>query len=193
MPSLAESQFYSGTGTQVTTEAPLDFLAGPSHGNTPTIRLDLSGQTQPAAQRIPTPTDGGLVPLSSDAQPILGFQRNQYAAKVGESFTVVVTAADFPAEAQGTAIIRFRPDIVLADSVDSRLDLPARIDNQRGQVQLQITPQVAGEATREIARITFTSQEAGLSYLIFGNAVGAQGARGLPDNVELQNSRIVVR
>ncbi len=193
MPSLAESQFFSGTGTQVTTEAPLDFLAGPTRGNAPTIRLDLSGQAAPASQRIPAPTEGGPAPLPSDAEPVLGFQRNQYQSGVGESFTVAITAADFPANAQGTAIIRFRPDIVLADQVASNLNLPSRIDNERGLVELQITPQVAGQSTREIATITFTAQQAGLSYLIFGNAVGAQGARGLPDNVELQNSRIVVR
>lgn len=193
VPNLGESQFYSGTGTRVSTEASMDFMSGPAGANTPTIRLDLSGARAAAALPTPAQNQGGTAPLPSEAQPVLGFQRNSYQTSPGDSFDVSITAADFPANVSGTAIIRFRPDIVTADRVRSQINLPSQIDNDRGIVQIQITPQVAGQTTREIATITFTAGEAGLSYLIFGNAVGAQGARGLPENVELRNSRIVVR
>ena len=84
-------------------------------------------------------------------------------------------------------------DLVEAMEVATSANIPYRIDNDRGEIRLELTANVAGEATREIASIQFRGVSTGLSYLIFANAVGASGPEGLPANVEMRASRIVIR
>ena len=195
MPSIAEAELYSGTGTRVTTENPLDFLEGPTHRGQPTIRLDLAGAPRPAAERIPLPEPAAAAeaPPPGEAAPTLAFVRASYDAQVGEVFDVGLTASGFAAEAAGTAVIRFRPEIVEALEVVPQVNLPVRIDNEAGQVLLELTPEVGGGAPREIATVRFRADEAGLSYLLFGGTAGVEGAEDLSPDVELRNSRIVVR
>lgn len=191
LPAVTEAQFYSGTGLRVGTVNPNDFLERPITRDVPTIQLDLSGD---ARATVPAPAAAQSTPLpEAEAAPQLSFQRSSYVNGINDPFDVVVTASGFPSNSGGQAVIRFRPDVVQVDAVESALSLPFEIDNERGQIIMELTPQVAGLSTREIATIRFRGVEAGLSYLIFGNAVGASGARGLPEGTGLRNSRIVIR
>ncbi|MEM9427875.1 MAG: hypothetical protein AAGA32_00050 [Pseudomonadota bacterium] len=194
LPSVAEAEFYSGTGVRVAATNPNDFLARPGTEGAPTIRLDLSGSVPPAAGRVPLPeaTPSQALP-ATEAEPVLSFGRAAYQMEEGGTTTVILTAAGFPSEAQGELIVRYRPDIVALEAIESPQSLPFQIDATRGQAVIELTPQVAGLAVREIARLTFRGESVGLSYLIFGNAVGATGARNLPPNTTLRNARIVVR
>ena len=201
MPSIAEAELYAGTGDRVTTENPHDFLEGPTRAGQAVIRLDLSGAPPPAAGRIPLPEAraeepepaAARAPSPEEATPTLSFSRASYDAEVGEVFDVALTAAGFAAEGAGTAVIRFRPDVVAALEVAPQINMPARIDNEAGQVVLELTPEVGGAAPREIAVIRFRAEAAGLSYLLFGGTTGVEGAEDLSPGVELRNSRIVVR
>ena len=195
MPSIAEAELYSGTGNRVTTDNPNDFLEGPVHAGQPTIRLDLSGAPAPAAGRIPLPEAAAApeAPPPGEAAPTLGFVRGSYAAQVGEVFDVAMTASGFAAQRAGTAVIRFRPEVVEVLEVVPSVNLPVRIDNEAGLVTLELTPEVGGAAPREIAVIRFRAEEPGLSFLLFGGAGGVEGAAELSPDVELRNSRIVVR
>ena len=194
LPSIAEAEFFSGTGLRVASSNPNDFLAGPASADVPTIRLDLRGAVPPAAGRVPLPEAAPSTPLTAEAaEPVLSFSRAAYNAETGGTVTAVLTAAGFPSGAAGEMLIRYRGDIVSLESVDTPQGLPVQIDDANGRVVIEVTPQIAGLAVREIARLNFRAETPGLSYLIFGNAVGASGARNLPPNTALRNSRIVVR
>ena len=196
LPSVAETELYSGTGTRVTTQNPNDFLDGPTHAGQPTIRLDLAGAPRPAAERIPLPeaaAEPAAAPSAAEATPTLSFLRASYDAEVGEVFDVALTAAGFAAEEAGTAVIRFRPEVVEALEVVPSVNMPVRIDNEAGQIAVELTAEVGGAAPREIATIRFRADEPGLSYLLFGGAADGGDAGGLAADVELRNSRIAVR
>ena len=194
IPSLAETEFYSGTGSRVTTSNPNDFLQGPVDDQTPTIRLDISG-TPTAARRAPSAPAPAAdnTPSGDDSQPALSFDRDSYVSQSGSVFSVGLTAAGFQDDATGQAVIRFKPELAMVNGITSPINLPTRVDNDNGQIIIELTPSVAGLSVREIVRIEFQARQTGLSYLIFGNAVGASGARGLPANTSLRNARIVVR
>ncbi len=192
LPSIGESEFYSGTGQRVAVVNPNDFLEGPVRRETPTIRLDLSGAGADRAV-APPPAAAESFLSDADAAPQLSFQRDAYVSGLNENFTVVITASGFPSATSGRAVIRFRSDVMSVEAVESPQNLAYEIDNESGQVVLELTPSVAGSSTREIATLTFRGRAQGLSYLIFGNAVGASGAQGLPAGTSLRNSRVVVR
>jgi hypothetical protein len=178
----------------VTTRNPNDFLEEPVRAGQPVIRLDLSGAPAPAAGRIPLPEPAAVeAPPPGEATPSLGFARASYAAEVGAVFDVALTASGFAAEGAGTAVIRFRPEVVEALEVVPAINLPVRIDNEAGVVTLELTPEIGGAAMREIATIRFRAEEEGTSFLLFGSATGVDGAEPLGPDVELRSSRIAVR
>ena len=192
LPSVVEAELYSGTGRRVTTQNPNDFLEGPVRSGEPVIRLDLSGAPAPAAERIPLPA-AAAAPAAEGATPTLGFVRGSYEAGLGEVFEVGLTASGFPAEAGGTAVIRFRPELIEALEVEAAIDLPARIDNGAGLIVVELTDEIAGGPMREVATIRFRADAPGASFLLFGGAEAVDGAAPLPPEVELRNSRIVVQ
>ncbi len=198
LPSVAEAQFFSGTGTQVTGVNEFDFLAETANGEFPTIQLDLSGSAgaaRPAsaspAPALPAPSVIGSASTSNSA--VLSFGRASYETSVGETVDVVITASGFPESGSGDVVIRYRRDLVEALDMSTSPNLPFRIDNAKGEIRIELTGRIGGAATRDIARVRFRGVAPGLSYLIFANPVAADGPEGLPDNVQLQASRIVIR
>ena len=200
VPSNAEAQIFSGSGARVTTQATQDFLASNS-GNTPTIRLDLSGNAQPLAVRAapailstagtPSASVGSGTVTGSAAQ--LSFDRSSFEVGVGETLDTVITASGFDVATSGTATIRYRADLVQANSVTTRGGLPYEIDNSAGEIRLTLNETVAGPTPSEIARIAFEGVRTGLSYLIFSSDFGSGPNVEVPDGIELQSSRIAVR
>ena len=190
LPPITEAEFFSGTGTRVSAINRNDFLAQQANGDVPTIRLDLSGA---AATPVPAPTPSQPSASGGVFEPVLSFDKNAYDAAIGEIIDVNITAGAFPPNSSGQAIIGFRKELVAVEAVQSDFNLPFSIEAENGLIRLELTPQVAGVGTRKIATIKFRGKAPGLSYLIFGNAVGAGGAQGLPGNTTLRNSRILVR
>lgn len=198
LPSVAESEFYSGTGNQVTDENPYEFLAATNGDDLPTIRLDLSGsslQPSSAALRsgIAAPSPSVTNPASGASAPVLGFVRSSYVVKAGEKVDVSVTAAGFPSDISGSLIVRYRRDLVRPVEVATSANIPYKIEHETGQILMELTPRASGAQSREIAKIQFEGLKKGLSYLIFANSIGDAGREGLPKNTELRTSRIAVQ
>ncbi|WP_168769407.1 hypothetical protein [Yoonia sediminilitoris] len=200
IPSAAESQFFSGSGDRVTTQATQDFLSSRS-GDLPTIRLDLSGAATPVAATtgrpsLPSPTSNLQVPnapATAGADAVLAFSRASYSVKADETISTSITAAGFGNAVSGTATIRFRPDLVEAVSVSTPASLPFEIDNSRGEIKLTLNDGIAGAAVKEIATVTFRGVKQGLSYLIFSSDFGAGPNVSVPEGIELRSSRIAVQ
>lgn len=197
VPARPQTEFFSGTGNRVTTERPLDFLASQSGATLPTIRLDLAGAPSPRAG-VSLPTPGPIRPASAAATSgtglaTLGFTRSSYNVDAGETVEAVITAEGFPDTFSGTAIIRYRPNLLEAVRVTSPLGLSHQIDSARGEIQLELTPDVAGGSSKEIARISLKGLKTGLSYLIFERSLGAgDDANALPE-IEIRSSRVAVK
>ena len=199
VPSQPEAEFFSGSGDRVTTETVMDFLST-GGGGQPTIRLDLSGsggtstlagigppgpEALPRAQTPPSAAVGGDAALS--------FTRQVFEVGIQETVETAITAAGFPEQTSGVATIRFRADLVEAIEVTSPANLPAEIDNTRGEIRLTLNPDIAGASVREIATIRFRGLRAGLSYLIFSSDFGRGPNVSMPRDIELRASRIAVR
>ena len=85
--------------------------------------------------------------------------------------------------------MKFDPGFVTAETVESEIGLPARIDNARGEVVFELVPGVTGAGAREIALITFRGLAVGRSQLTFQAAAPGQNNAG----VAYRNSQIIVR
>ena len=199
VPSVGESQFFSGSGDRVTTRATQDFLSS-NPGNLPTIRLDLSGTSTPrpalGLPSLPQPTAARPLPTASSASQStasLNFTSANFTVAAEDTVTTAITASGFEGKTFGVATIRFRADLVEAMSVDSTLGLPFEIDNARGEVRLTLNDAVAGAGTREIAAINFRAIKPGLSYLIFSSDLGNGADVSVPEGLELGSSRIAVQ
>ena len=200
VPSNAEAQIFSGSGARVTTQATQDFLTS-NPGNTPTIRLDLSGGAAPTLASASIGALPSTAPIQPTATPTsqsgsnasLAFSRSSYDVNVGAALDTSVTASGFGAGTAGTATIRYRADLVQATSVTTTGGLPYEIDNSKGEIRLTLNETVAAPGTLEIANISFEGIKAGLSYLIFSSDFGDGPKVEVPDGIELQSSRIAVR
>jgi general secretion pathway protein D len=195
VPGPATAEFFSGSGNRVTSEPSMDFLVS-GGGSLPTIRLDLSGTASPsdgitAPVALPSP----IVPGSTASGPLptLSFSRSAYETQEDQDVEVVVSASGFDSDTSGTLVIRFRPDLVEANGVRTVGSLPARIDNSRGEIEIDLDNRISGAGTRDIATISFRALGQGLSYLIFSNNFGSGPNVDIPENIELRASRIVIR
>jgi len=197
IPGPGEAEFYSGTGERVTNQTEMDFLV--SRASTlPTIRLDLSGTTSAtdgvaAPVALPVPATPGGQARTGGAQAALNFSRAAYEVAMDGTVDVVVSASGFEDGTAGTLVIRFRPDLVEATGVRTVGSMQTRIDNGRGEIEIDLNSSVAGPGTRDIATVSFRALKAGLSYLIFSNNYGSGPDVSMPEDVELRASRIIIR
>ena len=195
VPARPAAEFYSGSGNRVTTENRLDFLASSSATDQPTIRLDLSGFQAPTAgvglpEAAPPAAPNGA---ADGSQASLGFPRTSYSVERDGTVDIELKAEGMPDGVSGTAIIRFRANVVEAVAVNSPENLPAQVDNTRGEIRLTLTPDIAGPIQRTIATLTFRGVEQGTSYLIFEDNFGSGGPSNIPEDLDIRASRISVR
>jgi general secretion pathway protein D len=197
IPSEPESEFFSGSGNRVTSDPVADFIAG-SGSNQPTIRLDMSGEARRAAPAappalLPTSSAAAATPSGGGGAASLGFSRTDYEVTKDDSVDVVITARGLPDDVAGVVTVRFRPDLVEAANVSTGAGLASRIDNTKGQVEIDLTAQASGAGGQDLSTITFRALKPGLSYLIFSNSFGSGPNIKMPANIDLGASRIVVR
>ncbi len=197
VPGPAEAEFFSGSGTRVTTQPEMDFLVSRS-STLPTIRLDLSGSVSatdgvatPVA--LPVPSVPGADKRNGGAAAALTFARASYEVSQDGTLDVVVSGSGFAANTNGTLVIRFRPDLVEATGVETLGGLDSRIDNTRGEIEIDLDSSIGGAGTRDFATISFRALKTGLSYLIFSNNFGVGPDVEVPDDIELRASRIIIR
>ncbi len=188
LPSVEEAEFYSGTGTEPSLRNNVDFLSGPRAG-APTIRLDLGGGALPVPIRTPTRAAPEQPVAPPAAVPVLSLEENSHDADLSETVDVPILAGSFPQGATGRYRVKFDPEFVVAEAVESDIGLPARIDNTRGEVVFDLIPRVTGAGEREIALITFRGIAIGRSQLTFG----AAGPGASDDEIAYRNSQILVR
>ncbi len=196
VPGPAEAEFFSGSGTRVTSQPEMDFLVSRS-STLPTIRLDLSGTASAtdgvaAPVALPVPATPGAE-RNGGAQAALSFSRAAYEVAADGTLDVVVSGSGFAENTNGTLVIRFRPDLVEASGIRTLGGMQSRIDNTRGEIEIDLDGNVAGAGTLDIATINFRALKTGLSYLIFSNNFGAGPNVEVPDDVELRASRIIIR
>ena len=196
VPGRGTSEFFSGSGARVTTERQQDFLVSRS-SSLPTIRLDLSGTASAtdgvaAPIALPRPSTSGGERIGG-AQAALVFSRAAYEVEPEGTLDVVVSSSGFPDDTSGTLVIRFRPDLVEATEVRTVGNMQTRIDNGRGEIEIDLTSSVAGAGTMDIATVSFRALKQGLSYIIFSNNFGEGPNVQMPDDIELRSSRIVIR
>lgn len=197
VPGPGETEFFAGSGARVTNQAEMDFLTSQS-STLPTIRLDLSGTVSAtdgvaAPVALPVPAVPGGTERNGGAQAALTFSRAAYEVAADGTLDVVVSASGFEDQTSGTLVIRYRPDLVEATGVRTIGNMQARIDNTRGEIEIDLTGSVAGAGTRDIATVSFRALKTGLSYLIFSNNFGTGSDVSVPEDVELRASRIIIR
>ncbi len=71
--------------------------------------------------------------------------------------------------------------------------MDSRIDNTRGEIEIDLDSSIGGAGTRDFATISFRALKTGLSYLIFSNNFGVGPDVEVPDDIELRASRIIIR
>ena len=160
LPSIEEAEFYSGTGAAPSLANNVDFLSGPRAG-VPTIRLDLGGGALPLPIRVPV-SDASQEPTKPlAATPVLSLEDSSHESDLGETIDIPLLASSFPRGATGQYLVKFDPEFVVAEGVESEIGLPARLDNTRGEVVFELIPRVTGVGEREIALITFRAVAVG--------------------------------
>ena len=190
VPSVSESEFYSGTGNRVSVVNPNDFLAGPA-GNAPTIEIDLSNAAparRPTPATLTQPASGGSSLIPAGSGPTLAFARNSYVAEVGQTLDLDLTAANLPGSASGEIVIRYNPDLITVNDATSPIGLQTSVDASQGQISIMLSSDASGSTAQSIASLNITAKRAGLANLVLSNTSG-----GLPTGSTLRSTRIVVR
>jgi len=95
------------------------------------------------------------------ATPVLSLEDSSHESDLGETIDIPLLASSFPRGATGQYLVKFDPEFVVAEGVESEIGLPARLDNTRGEVVFELIPRVTGVGEREIALITFRAVAVG--------------------------------
>ncbi|UWQ00200.1 hypothetical protein [Aliiroseovarius crassostreae] len=173
IPSPADTEFYSGTGSRVSSENEFKFLSSGAPGGA-VIRLDMDGKSgakpatlSPVIATPPKPTLGtapaaGAAP--SATPPKIGFSNSIYEIPSDGEVTVDVQATGLPAGTNATFRIRFNRNIVLVKSGTAANGSGAQVtyDNDAGIVT------IAGVRTGSgaLAQLTLSGRKPGLSYFL---------------------------
>jgi general secretion pathway protein D len=172
IPSPADTEFYSGTGSRVGSQNELEFLSDGAPGGA-VIRLDISGKgtakastlaspvtKAPAKQNAPTTT-------ANSAKPRIGFNKPIYEIASGGDTKIRVNMSDFEQGKEVAFRIRFNKDIVQVKSASQKSGSGADIkfDNAQGLITVS-NLQSRTTAQAVIGDIVMVGKKAGLSYFI---------------------------
>jgi general secretion pathway protein D len=173
IPSPADTEFYSGTGSRVGSQNELAFLSDGAPGGA-VIRLDINGKKTGRAATLASPVTKAPAKATPAATPKpvigksnIGFDKTIYEIANGGDTKIRTKMSGF---AQGTEIafrIRFNKNIVQVKSAAQKSGSGAQIkfDNAQGVISVSDIKSKA-EAEAIIGDIVLTGLKPGLSYFI---------------------------
>lgn len=201
VPSPADTDFFSGTGANVTSQNEFSFMSDGAPGGA-VIRLDLDGsgsnqnsrpvspvETVPASvPAVPTNTVPTLATSATTTTPSIGFNRSIFEVPVdSDGFSIPVLGSGLSQQGPSQVRIRFNKEIIEIRSADRTGNSSASftISNAEGYVDVTVAAGASGEemvlGTMQVVPIS-----AGLSYLTLEGVEGAEG-------VAMDSARVVVR
>ncbi len=194
IPSPADTEFYSGTGSRVSSENEFAFLDDGAPGGA-VIRLDLSGTSSTAQPAKLSPVvaapkvEGTTAPKPTiSVKPKIGFSRAIYNVGLEGTQTIELTPSGLTDTLSGGFNIRFNKEIVNIASAKTTGGASAdvSIDNATGLISI-LNMTASGDAA--LLSFEVEGKKAGLSYFLIEN-IDATHAGAAP---EFGSAKIVAK
>jgi general secretion pathway protein D len=172
IPSPADTEFYSGTGSRVGSQNELEFLSDGAPGGA-VIRLDINGKATAKASTLASPVtkaptkQNAPTTTANTAKPRIGFNKPIYEIASGSDTKIRASISGFEQGKQVAFRIRFNKDIVQVKSASQKSGSGADIkfDNSQGLITVS-NLQSKTTAQSVIGDIVMVGKKAGLSYFI---------------------------
>jgi len=175
IPSPADTEFFSGTGSRVGSQNELAFLSdGAPSGSV--IRLDINGKSSSGAATLASPVTKApsnstplkpVEPVAAAIKSNIGFDRTIYELDNGSDVKVRTKMSGFPQGVDVAFRIRFNKNIINVKSASQKSGSDAKItfDNEQGIISVSnLKSKTNAEAI--IGDIVLTGLKSGLSYFI---------------------------
>ncbi|MGO9486539.1 MAG: hypothetical protein ACLPX9_18505 [Rhodomicrobium sp.] len=203
-PSATDSDFYSGSQDDFTTEDPYGYLKrSPESGGPLRYRLGPKGTQQAAyaepAAPIADAGDPALQPAPPAPPPAkrpqLIFGTELYSVDQGGRVVIEVRGRNLDAVKQFTTSVLFNPSkLALEEGEDGRTGGQVKAEGSTaGVLRLTVAPPKNNGSDVLIAKLVLQGKEKGLSYLLLNNSDSVLDKSGNVIGMELGNSKLEVR
>jgi general secretion pathway protein D len=204
LPSATDSDFYSGSLGDFTSEDASGYLKQSSASGEPLrYRLSAKGAQQVADDGPTAPSAGASAPQLQAAaaaappgkRPQLIFVNELYSVDQGDRVVVEVRGRDLGSAKLFTTSVLFNPaKLSLEEYEDCQTGKRIKAEGDpTGVFKLTVTPPKSSGADVLIAKLTLQGRERGLSYLLLNNSDAVLDQAGNAVLMELGSSKVEVR